>query len=279
MSTWIKLQRGIRDHWISKDAEKFQRWVFMIMEVNYAETKMPIGNELYTIPKGSSANSLRTWSGIFGCSTKSVTSFFNMLEKDGMITRKIIGKGKHSTTLVIIENYDKYQVDEKHKGNSNGNINDHANGIQNNNSRSIEIKKDRKVNNNPLLCSLSKESELLSDVNNKMAYSFFMLIKKNILESGVAKTTILDKAKLIPWANEIRLMRDADGRTIEEIRKVYEFLKTPTYWKKNILSTKKLRIQFERLYLEINQKPKINGGEQFDPEKLREELKSEGFNV
>lgn len=37
-----------------------------------------------------------------------------------MITRKIVGKGKHSTTLINIDNYDQYQGSEETQGTTQG---------------------------------------------------------------------------------------------------------------------------------------------------------------
>ena len=106
---WIKLYRSIKSHWIFKDAKFFKWWVIMLIEVNHSEKKINIGYNIYTIKKGQSANSLRTWAELFETSTKSVSKFFQMLSKDNMIKTEIIGKGKQSTTLVNINNYSDYQ--------------------------------------------------------------------------------------------------------------------------------------------------------------------------
>lgn len=106
---WIMLYRSIKKHWIFDDAKFFKWWVIMLMEVNHSERKINIGYNIYTIKKGQSANSLRTWAELFNTSTKSVSKFFKMLSNDNMIKTEIIGKGKQSTTLVNINNYMDYQ--------------------------------------------------------------------------------------------------------------------------------------------------------------------------
>jgi len=129
---WIKLHRSLKNHWIFDNDKFFKWWVLMLFEVNHKDTKFNLGYKLYDIKRGQSTKSLRNWSNIFGCGTKQVTNFFDLLEKDGMITRKTIGKGKHSTTLINIEHYKQYQGDRetqattlettqgKHKGNARG---------------------------------------------------------------------------------------------------------------------------------------------------------------
>lgn len=107
---WIKVYRSIKNHWIFEN-EKFLKWWFILLfEVNHKDSKMNLGYELHDIKKGESANSLRTWATLFNTNTKSVTRFFNLLEKDNMINRKTIGKGKQSTTLVTVTNYSSYQI-------------------------------------------------------------------------------------------------------------------------------------------------------------------------
>jgi len=106
---WIKIHRQIRNHWLWEDPVKLQRWLTVLLEVNFKPGKIVLGNAIITIERGYSANSLRTWAGLFKCGTKAATNFFDLLEKDEMISRKTIGTGKHSTTLIKITNYDDYQ--------------------------------------------------------------------------------------------------------------------------------------------------------------------------
>src|SRR5690554_1084661 len=105
---FIAIYRSIRNHWIFQSDKHFKWWIIMLMEANHQSNKMALGYKLYEIQKGQSSNSLRTWSNLFKTGTKQVTNFFDLLESDKMITRKIIGKGKQSTTLITIENYSNY---------------------------------------------------------------------------------------------------------------------------------------------------------------------------
>lgn len=81
----------------------------MLFETNYRPNKITLGYTIHKVGIGQCANSIRTWAKLFNCSTRQVEKFFKMLEEDNMITREIIGKAKHSTTLVNITNYTKYQ--------------------------------------------------------------------------------------------------------------------------------------------------------------------------
>lgn len=92
-----------------------------------------------------------------------------------------------------------------------------------------------------------------SDEDLATARHIFALIKK------------LDSKRREPdfekWANEIRLMREVDGREMSEIRAVFEWANTDNFWKTNILSAGKLREKFSTLLIQKNnpKNGKVNG--------------------
>jgi hypothetical protein len=59
------------------------------------------------------------------------------------------------------------------------------------------------------------------------------------------------------WANDIRLIREKDGRALEEIRSLFAWANNHHFWKGNILSPAKLRKQWDAL--EIQKKSNGNG--------------------
>ena len=111
----ISLNREVMEHWISDNDKHFKWWVFVLMNVNHEERKISIGSKIHTIKPGQSGKSLRTWSNILDTTAKTVSKFFDLLESDKMITRKTIGKGKQSTTLITVNNWSKFQTTGKHK--------------------------------------------------------------------------------------------------------------------------------------------------------------------
>ena len=115
---FIKIERKLAEHWIFQDSEKLKWWLILLLEVNYLPGKIMIGNNLIEIEKGQSAKSLRSWAKLLNTGTKSVVSFFDLLESDKMLKRETVGKGKQSTTLITIENYELYQGVEKRKSNA-----------------------------------------------------------------------------------------------------------------------------------------------------------------
>lgn len=115
---YIHLYRSITRNWIWNNEKYLKRWISILFEVNHADSKINLGTDIYQIKRGQSTKSIRSWSELFECSTKQVITFFDMLEEDDMIKRQTIGKGKHSSTLITVENYTEYQSNPKRKGNA-----------------------------------------------------------------------------------------------------------------------------------------------------------------
>jgi len=62
------------------------------------------------------------------------------------------------------------------------------------------------------------------------------------------------------WANDIRLLVEKDDRNVAEIAKVIRWVKTEgNFWFVNIMSGKKLRLQFSKLILQMKQEGKKPG--------------------
>lgn len=81
--------------------------------------------------------------------------------------------------------------------------------------------------------------------------------------------------KLEGWANTIRLMRNVDGHTLDEIAAVFRWANADEFWKTNILSAQSLRTKFARLHARMinpatQGKPRtahVGAGVTFQPDK------------
>ncbi len=133
---------------------------------------------------------------------------------------------------------------------SNSDKNPTYNNISINNST---INKDIS-NNTPL--SKIKISDLEDGLVEyfEIARAFQLLFIKNLQESG-APTKHQEGAKFKAYVDPIRLMMLNDGVTKEQLQIVYRFLGGPagSFWKPNILSTKKLREKFSQLIIKAQQ--------------------------
>lgn len=82
-----------------------------------------------------------------------------------------------------------------------------------------------------------------------------------LLEKIVSNTPTLKKPNIDQWSDIIRLMREKDERTYEQIKFVINWSQENNFWSANILSTKKLREKFDTLVAQIKRettKDKIN---------------------
>lgn len=109
MAGWIKLHRDILDHWIFEDGKKLKWWVIILLSVNHESKKIPVGNQLLECEPGQSFRSIDTWTGMFKCSKKTTISFFRILEKQEMISCKIVGSGNSRKHLLSVTNWNVYQ--------------------------------------------------------------------------------------------------------------------------------------------------------------------------
>ncbi|MFW9970265.1 MAG: hypothetical protein ACFFDF_08705 [Candidatus Odinarchaeota archaeon] len=100
--------------------------------------------------------------------------------------------------------------------------------------------KQNKRNNNS--CKLKFDNESIE-------YKLSNYLKNWILKNNPnAKVPNTDK-KINDWAKHINYMIRLDNRNPEEIKEMIKFCQTDSFWMTNILSTKKLREQYDKLYL------------------------------
>lgn len=74
-----------------------------------------------------------------------------------------------------------------------------------------------------------------------------------------SNTPTFKDPNLESWAAHIRLMRERDNRTPEQIRYVIDWCQKDVFWQGNILSTKKLREKFDTLVAQIKRKVNADG--------------------
>lgn len=109
MEGWISIHRQIRDNWVWKSNEPFDKrsaWIDLLLSVNHKNKKIPFENGFIEIERGQVLTSIKQLSEKWKWSRHKVSDFLDQLEQDTMIvqvrdTRK---------TLISIVNYNIYQV-------------------------------------------------------------------------------------------------------------------------------------------------------------------------
>ena len=109
MEGWINIHRQIKENWIWKSEEPFDKrsaWIDLLLTVNHKNKRIPFENGFIEIERGQTLTSIKQLAERWKWSRHKVSDFLDQLERDTMIvqvrdTRK---------TLVSIVNYDKYQA-------------------------------------------------------------------------------------------------------------------------------------------------------------------------
>jgi len=91
-----------------------------------------------------------------------------------------------------------------------------------------------------------------SDIEMKLVNHFMSLILQDDPK--------FKKPNIQTWCDYIRLLIEKDERTPEEIKSVMEWANADSFWKSNILSTKKLRDKFSQLKIQMNQPARTGYG-------------------
>jgi uncharacterized protein YdaU (DUF1376 family) len=112
--------------------------------------------------------------------------------------------------------------------------------------------------------SSSSSSSSISNINNKDI---------NITLSELLRDRICERNKkfkmplITSWANHIDLMIRVDSRSPDDIEKVIEWCQGDPFWRNNILSTEKLRKQYDQLFMKMEEmkdgnRPRTSGSKQ-----------------
>lgn len=104
---WISIHRSLEEHWLWEDKpfSKAHAWIDLLMMMNHEDRKVPLGNELIEVKRGSRITSIRQLCDRWGWSNTKVKKFLEMLEQDEMLHVKSDTK----KTILTVVNYNVYQ--------------------------------------------------------------------------------------------------------------------------------------------------------------------------
>jgi hypothetical protein len=227
---FIKLHRKIQDHWIYQEKRKFSRyeaWLDLLMSANHKDNRLVLGNEIIHIEKGSFVTSELKLMDRWDWGKGKLRTFLEMLENDGMIVKK---SDRKKTTITIC-NYCIYHQFE----NENRPQTDHERTISG------------------LSADTNKNVKNVKNVKNNTSRHKFeicdMEMAELLFQKMLANNENAKQPNLEAWANEVRLMREKDNRTIEQIQYLINWSQNDSFWKVNILSMSKLRSKFDQLVI------------------------------
>jgi hypothetical protein len=233
---FIMLHRSIQEHWIYDEKRKFSKyeaWLDMLMMANHSESKFVLGNELIELKAGQFVTSIRKLGERWEWSNTKVTQFLDLLNKDEMLLYKKDTK----KTLITIVKYGFYQGKDEEKKTPKEHKNDAKTTQKHTNNNYNNVKNEKNDNNKK---PSSRKYEIY---DMELAQHFYSLILENNENAKQPNFEV--------WANDIRLMRERDIRTEEQIKYLMDWTQNDEFWKSNILSPSKLREKFDQLVIKV----------------------------
>ena len=106
---YVPIYRSIKDHWIWKDDEPFDRrsaWIDLLLSVNHEERKIFIDGRVQVIKPGQMWTSAAKLASKWKWSKPKVYRYIKLLKSDGMIYTD----GTPSGTLVTVINWDNFTI-------------------------------------------------------------------------------------------------------------------------------------------------------------------------
>lgn len=246
----FQVDREIFDHGIWEDIVKFRIFFYILGQAVFldegvvkAGIKIERGQYLRSLRKLQEDLAYREGRG-GAVKTYPLTTLQNKIKtlvKDGQI--KV--KSTESGTLFTVVNYALYQGFERFK---KGEVEQLSNSVRtateqlpNNNKNVKKDKNDKNDNTSSRKRVYDEESAYF-----QLAARLF----KNILVNDEN----FKKPNLQVWSDHIRLMMETDNRTEQQIAYLIDWVQQDSFWKSNILSTKKLREKSSQLIIRLQEK-------------------------
>lgn len=247
MKGWIRLYRKILENPIvCKDSDFYSVWGYLILNATHKNYDTIFKGKRITLTPGQLITGRKEISKKFNISESKVQRILKTFE----IEQQIEQQTSNINRLISVNNWDEYQSFEQQNEQRVNNKRTTSEQRVNTNNNVNNV---NNVNNyKNILMSEIKISELdeKNQIYFKIALSFFELFKQNLLDAG-ASLVNLNRAKG-NWIDDIRLIIENDKYKVDDLRKIFDFLSRDEFWKKNILSTSKLRKQLDKLLLQIN---------------------------
>ena len=240
MGGYIKVYRKVKYSMVYQQPPLYLR-VFerLIIEANHKCARIPYDNGTKLVRRGERLTSLRQiaewvgWyeRGIFKTpNPKTIKSIIDWLEAEGMI--EILNKGNRKETHYKAHNYCIYQALDSDGSNSKETVGKQSLGINKNGNNDKNGKKE------------NKPSQIKFD-DDSLQIELSKYLHQRIRENDPKIKT----PNFQTWAEHMDKLMRIDGRSENEIRRVIDYCQKDSFWKSNILSTRKLREKFSTLVI------------------------------
>ena len=251
METWVKLYRKFDEWEWFTNSDMVHLFIFCMIKANHKPKKW---NGI-TIERGQFVTSLRSLNEATGIPIRKIRTGINRLKS----THELTSKATHQFTILTVCNYDSYQSVENESDTANDTVNDNQTTNERQQLKNVKNEKNKELKEYTSipLSQIEAQYPNLNPEFIEIAKAFQTLFRNNLISAG-ASPKVADNMKGTS-IDDIRLIIEADGYTVEDLRQVFDVLRTNDFWKRNVISTKTLRKQMTRLKLEKHGDDKRTG--------------------
>lgn len=203
-----------------------------ILKANFRDKKTIFNGQDILIKRGSFITGRKQLSIETGLSQQNVRSALKVLKNIGFLTTKSTNR----FSIVSIVKYDDYQSSNQP---TNQQINQQLTNKQPTTNQQVTTTNNKKNVKN------DKKKKAFIETSNEFQLS------KLLLDLILKRDLNHKKPDLQEWSKHIDYLIRIDGREPERIKKVINWCQQDDFWMNNILSTKKLRKQFNQLNLKL----------------------------
>jgi hypothetical protein len=233
MGGYFQTSREIFSNPIWKDVKKFRLFLYIVGNAVFAKEGVRVGD--ITVQRGQFLRSYRNLCKDLEYEDKNTIKTYGVATIDRKIKQliaeqRLIVEETDYGTLFTVVNYEEYQGFERYKKQG-------AEQQRNTNEESYGTAAEQQRNNNKKVnkVNIKPSRHKYETCDMEMAELLF----SKMLENNPG----LNGVNLELWANDCRLMREIDNRTLETIRYLINWSQADSFWKTNILSMGKLRKQ------------------------------------
>jgi hypothetical protein len=258
---YIKLNRAILTHWVFKDREALQIWIYCLANASYTETQVKVKSKIVTLYPGQLLFGRKQWGSILGIDEYKVYRTIQLFVEAGMVE---MWSNKQYSRLSICnwavyqgEKFAHQHAQKPTQGNAQIECADNE-GLS-----GIDAQENAQHLHNTCTHNKKVKNEKKKDILSSKVFAdgspIFILslkLKESMLRNNPGAKVPDD---MQGWCIEIDRMIRIDKRDTLNIEKVIEFSQGDTFWKSNILSAKKLREKFDTLFIQMKsrQDPKV----------------------
>lgn len=259
------IHRQFMDSRLYRDSQAVHLWLHLILKANHTDEEVNTDIGMMIVRRGQMITGRPTLVSETFIPDNKVKSLLRTFESKGMIN--IESKGRKFSLISIVK-YDDFQsqncpTDVQRMSNSNTSENAPLSGVCPTDVQRLSIN-----NNNILNTNVFNDRPRISKSSPRKAKPEAAVSSPKGDKWGTADDLkaaqwIYGKVQIVcptaaepawhSWANDIRLMRQVDGRTHEEICRLFQWANKDPFWCSNVLCPAKLREKWPTLVIQSQQ--------------------------